>query len=137
MKQNYFLSNGEKYYTGTVFLALHNGKPIDATFIYYDTDYRKFLYKINSCTYVVSENEFGKRFIAVTDKVDNTVNPPIKKRMKDIEIEGLFFGWMWYIFLMSISLIFNGKIYLWILISLVFFSWRANKIEKEGTYFEW
>ena len=61
---------------------------------------------------------------------------PIIKTKKDFQIDGLFLGWMWYIFLMLISVIFNGAIGLWILISIVFFSWRAKKIKREGTYIE-
>ena len=137
MKQNYFLVNGIKHYTGTVFIANQNGKQSNATFIFYDTEYRKFVYRIKDCNYVVGEDEFRKRFITITEKKDCTTTTPIQKQMKDFEIEGLFVGWMWYIFLMVISTILQDAIYFWILISIVFFSWRANKIKREGMYIEW
>lgn len=137
MKQNYFIANGVKYYTGTVFIVHHNGKQVEASFVYYDTEYKKYVYKINDCTWVVGVDDFKARFICVTDKKDNTVSMPVKKKMKEFDIDGLFIGWVWYIFLMAISTIFKGAIGLWILISIVFFSWRADKIKKEGTYIEW
>lgn len=137
MKQNYFIANGMKHYTGTVFTTCHNGKQVDATFIYHDTDYKKFVYKIKDCIHIVGEDEFKNRIIAITERRDYTVSIPVQKQMKDFEIEGLFIGWMWYIFLMAISTILNGAIYFWILISAVFFSWRANKIKREGMYIEW
>ena len=137
MKQNYFVVNGEKYYTGVVFLVHHNGKQVEASFIYYDTDYCKYVYKIKDCTWVVGIEDFKRRFIATTNKKDNTISMPTKKKKNEFEIDGLFLGWTWYIFLMLTSTIFNDRIGLWILISVVFFSWRSNKIKKEGTYNGW
>ena len=137
MKQNYFLSNGEKYYTGTVFVVYHNGKQVEATFICYDTKYQKFIYKIKDCTYIVGVDEFRKRFVSITGEKNYIASAPTEQKMKDSEIDGLFIGWVWYIFLMAISSIFKDAIGLWVLISVVFFSWRANKIKKEGTYIEW
>ena len=61
----------------------------------------------------------------------------IEKRRKDSQIDGLFLGWMWYIFLMLISIVFKEALGLWIFISIVFFKWRSDKIKKEGTYIEW
>jgi hypothetical protein len=62
---------------------------------------------------------------------------PTERKRKDCEIDGLFLGWVWYIFLMAIGTIFNGAIFIWLMISIVFFNWRAKKIKEEGTYIEW
>ena len=56
---------------------------------------------------------------------------------KDTEIDGLVLGWMWYIFLMVIATVFKDALGLWGLISFVFFTWRSDKIKKEGKYIEW
>lgn len=136
MLQNYFIANGEKYYTGTVIIVEHLGKQVEASFMYYDVDMNKYFYKIKNCTHAVPTEYFNRVFIGATDKTDPTVHLPVIKTKKDFRIDGLFLGWMWYIFLMLISVIFNGAIGLWILISIVFFSWRAKKIKKEGTYIE-
>lgn len=137
MKQNYFIVNGTKYYTGTVFIVKHIGEPAEATFICYDTERKRYVYKVKACTCHVDPKGFQRTFISVTDKQDHEAHMPITKTKKDFEIDGLFIGWMWYIFLMAISTIFYDRIGLWIFISVVFFSWRKKKIEEEGTYLEW
>lgn len=137
MKQNYFVVDNKRYDTGTVFIVYHNGNEVEASFLYYDTEYKKYAYKIKDCVWYVDEKTFNLRFVSVTDKFNHSVSIPQTKTMKDIEVDGLFIGWVWYIFLMIISTIFNDAIGLWILISIVFFSWRSDKIKKEGTYVEW
>ena len=62
---------------------------------------------------------------------------PTKKKMNEFDIKGMFLGWAWYIFLMIIATIFRYNFAWWFLISVVFFSWRSDKIKKEGTYIEW
>ena len=138
MKQNYFVVDGKKYYTGTVFVIKDcNGRQTEAYFICYDTDLRKYIYKTEGCRWSSHDNFFWNRFVAVTDKVNNEISYPVAKVQKDLEIDGLFIGWVWYIFLMLISTIFKDAIGLWGLITVVFFSWRSKKIKEEGTYIEW
>lgn len=137
MKQNYFVVNGNKYYTGSIFVVKNMGKLTEASFLYYDTDRQRYIYKINDCRCDVDYNHFWKTFVSVTDKVNDTVRMPVIKARKEIEIDGMFIGWLWYIFLMLISSICNGAVVLWALISAVFFKWRAKKIQEEGTYVEW
>lgn len=137
MKQNYFIANGVKYYTGSVFITNNMGKHTEASFIYYDTDKNRYVYKIKECVWHMDEKNFWRMFVSVTDKINEKVHMPITKTRKDFDISGLPLGWLWYVFLMVISTIFNGAIVFWILISIIFFNWRANKIKEEGTYIEW
>ena len=137
MKQNYFVFNGKKYYTGTVFIVKRLGKQTEASFVYYDTDRERYMYKINECRYCSPESVFKNEFVSVTNKINNKVSVPLVKTKRDRNISGLFLGWLWYIFLMLISVIFKDVIGLWIFISIVFFSWRSKKIKEEGTYIEW
>lgn len=140
--RNYFEYKGKKYYTGTIFIMNDHGRQIEAAFICYNMDTEKYIYKvknntIDGCRCTVYEKYFYNHFVSVTDKVDNAVHMPIVKQFKDTQIDGLFLGWVWYIFLMIISTIFKDAIGLWILWSVVFFSWRKKKIKEEGTYIEW
>lgn len=140
--RNYFEYNGKKYHTGMVFVVKDGDKQTDAIFICYDTDTKKYIYKIknwsgNDCKVLAYEKYFYNNLVSITNKFDNTVRSPIIKKRKDTQVDGLFLGWMWYIFLMAISVIFKDAIGLWILESIVFFTWRKNKIKKEGTYVEW
>lgn len=137
MWQNYFIINGEKYYTGTIFIINDMGKQVEASFICYDLEHSKYIYKIEECMWHSPDKYFQKNFISVTNKRDNRVHMPVVKKRKDLDIDGLFIGWVWYVFLMALSIIFNGTIGFWILFSVIFFSWRSNKIKEEGTYIEW
>ena len=137
MKQNYFVVNGVKYYIGSIFITKDMGKHVEASFLYYDTEKKRYIYKIKDCLWNVDYNHFWRTFVCVTDKINENVHMPTVKTKNDIEINGLFIGWVWYIFLMGLSIIFKGAIVFWILYSVIFFKWRAKKIKKEGTYVEW
>jgi hypothetical protein len=135
--RNYFEYEGKKYYTGTVLIVKNNGEQKKAIFICYDLQRDKYVYQIGDCKYHLNKNDFQKRLVCITQQLDNSVKIPVTKTKTDMQISCLFIGWTWYIFLMSISAIFNDAIGLWILISVVFFNWRKKKIKEEGTYIEW
>lgn len=135
--QNYFVVDGIKYYTGTVFVIKDYHKNLEATFVCYDTECQKYIYKLKHVEYHAHLDYFRDVFVCVTDKVDNSIHFPEEKVLPDSMISGLTLGWAWYIFLMLIATIFKGNVILWILISYVFFDWRKRKIEKEGHYVEW
>lgn len=140
MKQDYFIFNGEKYYTGTVFIINHfNNRPVKAAFIYYDTDYENYKYKILDCddTWIVNKKQFNKWIVNVTDETDTSVRMPQTKYLKDSQVSGMPLGWLWYIVLMLFGVIVKGQIIWWTFVSVVFFSWRRAKMKKEGTYIEW
>ena len=137
---DYFMIDEKKYYTGTVFKTKHYG---DAVFVctYYPEHMKgaHIVYKVMSTggERWTPIDMFKNEVMCITGAVDNATEMPRQKRMRDRDIDGMALGWLWYIFLMAISTIFKDAIGLWILISVVFFSWRANKIQKEGTYIEW
>ena len=137
MLVNYFFVNGEKYYTGTVFLIKDMRKEAEATFVCYNDENDYYVYKIKEKTHFTDYENFCRKFIAITDKRNDKVHMPVKIALTDRDIENLPLGWLWYVVLMAIATIFKGNIILWIFISYVFFNWRKKKIEKEGTYIEW
>jgi hypothetical protein len=137
--------NGETYYTGTVFLTSgmylsypHNW---EETFVAYDpkSDYvhyilHRFTGEINgSCP----REMFAKNIISVLDKKNERVKCPEKKKRPEMQIDGMFDGWLLYIVAMAVSTIFKGNIWYWVLWTFIFCNWRAKKIEKEGYYYEW
>lgn len=134
---NYFVWNGVKYYTGTVIVVKDMGRPVEAAFVCYDKTYNRYVYKIKDWQCSVYPKQFEELLVEVTDKRNNKVHMPVVKTLKDSQIEGLFLGWMWYIFLMAVSTIFRYNFLWWALISFGFFTWRADKIKKEGEYIEW
>lgn len=135
--KNYFDINGERYYTGTVIVIKIMGKPTEAIFIGCHKKLNKYVYQVGNGKYFVDERTFYKQLVNVTSQVNNIVQLPALKTKKDRNIDGMFLGWLWYIFLMTISFIFKDALGLWIIISIVFFSWRAKKIKEEGNYIEW
>jgi len=138
MVNNYFDFNGKRYYTGTVIIVTdHLGKQVEATFICYDVDHASYVYKVNNCRWRLKEEHFRRALVAVTDTAHSDVRLPVVKKKNEFDIEGMFLGWLWYVFLMALSIIFKDRIGLWIMISVIFFSWRSNKIKKEGMYVEW
>lgn len=138
---NYFIVDNVKYYTGTVFvMQRESSKPIEATFICYDNQIQKYCFQphnSNCKRHWADHYTMNEWFVCVTDKIDTTARMPVERTFNDRFIEWLPLGWCWYIFLMALSILFKDCIGLWILISVVFFSWRHNKIKKEGTYYEW
>ena len=137
MRQNYFVVDGKKYYTGSIFIVNNVGQQVEATFVCYEEERNRYVYKINDCICRADLKAFKRNFVRATDMINTDVHMPITKTKKDNEIDGLFIGWLWYIFLMAISTIFKNALVLWILFSIVFFTWRTKKIKEEGTYVEW
>lgn len=134
---NCIVINGKQYYTGTVLMLDFRGKVQEAVFICTIPASNRVVCKIADMRWILSAKDFNKRLVEITSKVDSSVRTPVKKTMKDSEIDGLFIGWIWYITLMAVSVIFKDAIGLWIFISVVFFTWRDKKIKEEGTYYEW
>ena len=142
MWQNYFTYKGKTYRTGTIFTVKEFNYCCgicekEATFIAYNTEYDMAKFKIGDVVHSRPSNMLDGWIISVTDKLNENARLPVEKQRKDAEIDGLFEGWIVYIFLMIISIIFNGNIGFWILWSYLFFSWRNKKIKEEGTYIEW
>lgn len=137
MLQNYIFLNGKKYYSGSVFIVNCMGKESEAVFIGYNREYESYFFKINNKTCRMKASVFNNSFVRATDQVSTSTHIPEEKQRKDSEIDGVFLGWVWYIFLMAISIIFKDVIALWAIISVVFFNWRKKKIKEEGTYIEW
>ena len=53
---------------------------------------------------------------------------------RDMDINGLVIGWIWYILIMATLTIFNGRIIGWIAASIIFFRWRKKVKETESYY---
>ena len=135
--QNYFEHEGKKYYTGTVMIVNDFKANQEAAFVCYDTVRETYIYQIGECKCHMSEYRFHKNIVQITDRTNSNVHIPEIKSHKECHIDGLMYGWIWYIFLMIVTTIFNDRISMWIMWSVIFFYWRSNKIKKEGAYIEW
>lgn len=144
MRLGYFVYNGKRYESGTKFLF---GGNQEGTFLWRDDEsgYISYIFTPipnyynmfpEPTTAIRKSNDFWRVFEGVTGEVNPTIKPPVLKQRQDSQIDGLVIGWMWYILLMVISVIFNDRIGLWALWTFIFFSWRFDKIKKEGFYYE-
>lgn len=110
-----------------------NGQIIDAMYTGTTNDGKHVLrYSQNNKLNVGIYSESELKNIVVSDK--RTYNGMVKHVPKDIEINKLFLGWIWYIFLIIVVSIFKGAIVGWVFISFFFFSWR-KKVKEEATYY--
>ena len=142
MKQEYFIYNGKKYNSGTIIIVdhfcicackLYRAK---AEFLYYDTEEDKYAYKIYGEVIIDKGDNFKKNFHGVYDK--NAVKPMINTTPKiptfkdELNIDGLFLAWLWYVFIMVVAIIFYDRILIWILESIIFFNYRNKKLKEAG-----
>ncbi len=142
MKQNYIIYNGKRYNSGDTIHILwyaHGYKNLEKrTGVFIDCDEEKDEYR-----FMVGDIEhcFNKKmfFNTIIDEsrqnVDNSTQKrePRKATMEEeLSIDGMLLAWVWYIFIMCIAVIFYDCIGIWILASVVFFSYRRRKLNERG-----
>lgn len=142
MVQEYFIHNGRKYNAGTVIVIqqfnIYSCSLCDtkAIFQYYDTDKNMYAFKIDNKTEFCSEQDFKKLFRGIYEEICNPKfccsQPKEWSFKRELEIEGVLLAWIWYVFIMAVALIFNDRIGIWILTSVVFFSYRNRKLKEAG-----
>jgi hypothetical protein len=145
MKQSYFIYKGDKYYSGTTIEInkydpiFNKNNKINAIFSHITGD-NKYVVKVNNNVFVYTENDFFKILISVINKIEakndtyEILNAKDKKHKfaDELNIEGMPIAWIWYIFIIAIGTIFNGRIGIWIIASIIFFNYRNKKIRKAG-----
>lgn len=151
MRQNYFVHQGVRYYSGTTIIVKQydriSGRPINvnATFRYYDTDKGKYAYSIKDCTTILSQKYFDRAFMGVTENIvtkqdlcdklgDLTHVCKANKHTfrEELNVDGMFVAWIWYVCIMAVAIIFNARIGIWILASIMFCSYRNKKLKEAG-----
>lgn len=148
MKQNYFIYNGKRYNAGTI-IKIKGFDHIscksyeqEATFISYNPDNNRYQFRIKACTHSYPKEMFDKVFLGVKDKVDTQYIRQSQEEYnrwhrkptfeEEMNINGLFVAWIWYITIMLVLVIFNGRIFGWIGASIIFFDYRKRKIREAG-----
>lgn len=149
-KQYYFIYDGKKVKTGTVLkikprrVGNFGNYVEEVIFEWYVPEidlyvlrYRN-VYSANGVG--MYGNEFREYFICPMNMIDENVVRDHNMRMennkltlaKELHIDGMFIAWLWYVVLMGVTLIFNGRIFYWAFISLCFFVYRNTKLKREG-----
>lgn len=142
MKQNYFMHNGEKYNSGTIIIlrvfscVSRSLCDTNATFLYFDTETNKYIVNIYGKVHEYTEENFYKILRRVPVERANIVKedyePKSHTATDELNLDGLLIAWMWYIFIMVVAFIFYDRVGIWILASVVFFSYRNKKLKEEG-----
>lgn len=145
MKEKYFEYKGMRYKSGTILkikptTGRANPSPKmfeEATFMFYDTDSEKYFIQVGGTTYLLREKGFLDILIRPTHKINTDYLEEVAEEerwtpSRELAIDGMPIAWIWYIFLMGITFIFNGFIFYWTLISIVFFTYRNKKLREEG-----
>ena len=140
MVQNYyFIYNNNKYAYGTIILLkrfdyiLNDHYPYEATFCFHVVDKDQYVCKIKNMYCYYTSTEFYNKLIEVTNKTDDEyisfINKRFNVRKKELSNDGMLIAWIWYVFIMAIAIIFKDMVSIWILASIIFFSYRKNKLK--------
>ena len=152
MFQRYFIYNGKTYPSGTIIkMRIQDQitkKEREENLIFSSVSgnnvyaCREMVIKKYYC---FSENDFCSAIIEVTDKIHPDYIAAESMRQLQIErynrkptlseqmnIPSLGIAWIWYIIIMAVAIIFNDRVGIWLLASVIFFSYRKKKLREEG-----
>lgn len=143
MRQDFFICNDTKYSSGTMIRINHLNcityklNIVEAKFISYDTCTDEYEIEIDNDIFKYESKRFYRLLCGI---VGNNINNGTfvcqdKSKLtfsKELEIDGLFLAWIWYIFIMLVAIIFKDVILIWILASYIFFDYRKNKLKEAG-----
>lgn len=139
-KQYYFDYKGRRYPCGTILnLQMTCNKVQKDVFEccipekkMYKLYYNKSWYSEESFYNMIVEvtNERDKKYLAYKQKEILNTKLTLGKEINCID--GLGLAWLWYVFLMAISFIFNGFYIYWIYWSVLFFMYRNHKFKQQG-----
>lgn len=146
MMQNYFIFNGISYYSGTIIkIKASNScvKTTEAVFLGYETDRHKYVLSYEGNKEVwYPEDFFNDIFIGVTKSCDKQYQNWVDTRIyshnhsptfaDELNIDGMFIAWIWYVFIMVVAIIFKDRLVIWIFASIIFFNYRNEKLRKAG-----
>lgn len=142
MIQEYFIYNGKRYLAGTLIyvkwvnhLTCTLCKTL-ATFCSYNPDNKTYIFEIDGYKYTYSEKDFYDILCGIYGETSsNLISYPRIKQLtfeKELAINGLLIAWIWYIFIMAVAIIFKDCIGIWIIASIVFFTYRNKKLKEAG-----
>ena len=141
MKQNYIICKGKRYNSGDTMDILwytngyRNAHNYTGIFVDCDPEKDEYRFIVDGFMYCFNKVCFWRIVVSepIQDGPLHKIRKPSKPTFKEeLSIDGLFVAWIWYIFIMLVLVIFNGRILGWIVASIVFFDYRNNKLRKAG-----
>ena len=154
---DYFEYENQKYYVGTI-VKMNNPKDpsyndVIAIFKGINSNNNKYIIGYNT-EFDMASNKIYKNFQVwrtiiymdknnFTDRITEIIygnNHVIYERKKKYDTDtsdlNLTSKWGIYILLMVITSVFNGRIFGWIMWTIIFFAWRHNYREENCVYYE-
>lgn len=141
MIQNYFECQGERYNSGDTFYINWYGKyskvpsVIEAKFVNCDTETKQYTFVPKDYLETSFPEELFFKCFRSKAYVSELRQPrePRKATLKEeLSIDSLLIAWVWYIIIMAAGVLFFDRLMIWIFASLIFFSYRNNKLKERG-----
>lgn len=139
MKQDYIIYKGKRYNSGdTIDILWYTcgyqiARNYKGTFIDCDEKKNEYRFVVDGKMYCFNKACFYRiiKDNTTINKGENYIDAtPKKKTFKnELNIDGVLIAWIWYIFIMAIAVIFKGCFAIWIVASIIFFSYRHNKLK--------
>lgn len=149
MKVYDFEYNGKLYGAGTIItMKFYNGRlnrveEKKVPFCYRTTIRDAYAIQLpNGNIREFLKENFYKDIISVEDTINSYVLQQAQTQLEkenrkptfkdEMYIDGLFFAWIWYVFIMAVAVIFHARIGIWVIASILFFKYRKRKLREAG-----
>lgn len=144
MRQDYFTYQGKRYESGNIIVMhifnVHSRSMCHTKceFLYYDTTEDVYVVKVYGGEKKYKSDLFFRCFCYNYNEIVAQEHAKYHNQnqqltfSKELNVDGLFIAWMWYVFIMVIAIIFKDCIGIWILASVVFFNYRNKKLKEAG-----
>lgn len=139
---NYFYFKGNNYGNGTV-VQIYEKKKKEFKFysylIFEEYDNNNEMCRFRSPynrweSFNISKNQLQEYIEKITEPYEVVVKVDSHPKVNQEHVEGIVDAWLWYILIMFFGIFLKGivnVIGVWILASVVFFSWRHKKMNGE------
>ena len=141
MRQDYVVFKGKRYNSGDkIDILWHthgckNARYYTGIFLDCDEEKDEYRFIVDDMTYCFNKICFYRTMCdnPPPNGVRRINNIPKELTLeKELNIDGLFLAWIWYIFIMVVGTIFRGNIMIWITASIIFFNYRNKKLREAG-----
>ena len=140
MKQNHVIYKGVRYNSGDPIHILwytqgyRNVHNYMGVFVECDEERDEYRFTVDGQLYCYNKVCFWKtiRNEPIQENYFVKREPRQATLSEELNIDSLLIAWIWYILIMVVLIIFNGRIVGWIFASIVFFRYRRKKLREAG-----
>ena len=126
---NYFKHKGEKYYEGTIVEFEDRGKVKYGEYTGSGDLFTSMIspteYEANGKVGFFADNVNIKRIVKAVNSYSKIEKV---KAYRDTDCDDMFYAWVAYIAAMIFVTLFNGRVFAWACITVIFYCYRNNKL---------